>query len=178
MDSKVRNSGLDGKEFSRAKDTAYRFLAFRPRSCSEVMGKLRDKGFAVAVSEAVLDHLERLGYVNDRRFAEQWAASRMRLRSFGRRRIEQELRHKGVARETIAEALAGVLSACTELETARKLAEKKLITMKSSERGTIRRRLAELLGRKGFSSDIIGDVLRDIGRTHAPLREKGEPCFE
>ncbi len=67
------------------------------------MQKLQDKEFDQAVIEAVVVYLERLGYINDRQFAEQWAAGRVRLRGFGRRRIEQELRNKGIGRDIIAE---------------------------------------------------------------------------
>ena len=152
---------LEDKVLARARNTAYRLLTYRPRSLAELKQELADKGFDEAIIEAVVRYLERLGYINDRQFAEQWAAGRVRLRGFGRRRIEQELRYKGIGRDTIAEALDGVFGPETELETARAAAEKKLNTMKSSDGETRRRRLSWFLQRKGFSFEIIRKVIQE-----------------
>jgi regulatory protein len=114
------------------------------------------------VIETVMDHLFRLGYVDDRKFACQWAASRARLQCHGRRRIEQELRQKGVNRETIHDALAETVPLEGERETARTVAEKKLRTMKSLEPEARKRRLAGFLERKGFPHEIIWDILRTV----------------
>jgi regulatory protein len=149
------------KEFTRAKNAAYRLLTYRPRSRAELKQKLVDKGFDEAIIEAVVDYLEKLGYINDRQFAEQWAAGRIRLRGFGRRRIEQELRNKGIGQDIIADALCGVFGTETELETARGVAEKKLNTMNFMDRETRRRRLAGFLGRRGFSFETIRKVLQE-----------------
>jgi regulatory protein len=152
---------LNEKKLTRAKNAAYRLLTYRPRSRAELIQKLQDKEFDQAVIEAVVAELARLGYVNDRLFAEQWASSRVRLRAFGRRRIEQELRRKGVDREIIGEALAAVFGAEPELGTAMSAAEKKLNTMRSADRESRRRRLAGYLERKGYSYDIIRKVMNE-----------------
>ena len=99
--------------------------------------------------------------MNDRLFASQLAQSRIRLRGFGRRRIEQELKHKGIDREIIREVFAEVFVDETEIETAKLVAGKKINAMKCLDRETRRRRLAGFLERKGFSFEIIGAVLRD-----------------
>jgi regulatory protein len=157
---------VNDKELTRARNAAYRLLTYRARSRAELSRKLEDREFDSAVIETVLADLERLGYVNDRQFAGQWAASRARLSGFGRRRIEQELRNKGVDRELIVAALAEVLGPATELETAKAVAEKKMKTLASADRETRRRRLAGFLERKGFSYDVIRDVLGEAGRIY------------
>ena len=156
----MRSAELEEKIVTRAKNTAYRLLTYRPRSRAELIQKLRDREFDAAVVEAVVSDLVRLGYVDDRQFAEQWASSRVRLRAFGRRRIELELRNKGVDREIIEEALAAVFGAEPELGTAMSAAEKKLNTMRSTDRETRRRRLAGFLERKGYSFEVIRRVVK------------------
>ena len=156
----MRSAELEEKTLVRAKNAAYRLLTYRPRSRAELIQKLRDKEFDDAVVEAVVSDLVRLGYVDDRQFAEQWASSRVRLRAFGRRRIELELRNRGVDREIIEEALAAVFGAEPELGTAMSAAEKKLNTMRSTDRETRRRRLAGFLERKGYSFEIIRRVVK------------------
>jgi regulatory protein len=161
----LRNSELEQKELTRAKNTAYRYLTIRPRSRAEILRKLHDKEYSVSVIDAVLDHLFRLGYVDDKKFARQWAATRARVRGYGRHRIEQELRQKGLDHETIREALAEAIPREDERETAHTVAERKLRTMKSLEPEARKRRLAGFLERKGFPRDIIWDILRTRKRT-------------
>ncbi len=152
------------KECTWAKNIAYRYLSYRPRSYSEVEKKLRDQGFGDVTVRTVLSNLIRLGYIDDEKFAEQWAQSRVRLRGLGRRRIEQELRDKGVDQETARRALNDVLTADLEIETARRAAERKLTTMRTLDGETRRRRLAGFLERKGFSFAVIRQILINTDR--------------
>ena len=155
----------NNKELTRARNTAYRLLTYRPRSRKELEQKLRDREYSPAVIASVLEHCVRLGYLNDRTFAEQWARSRIMLRMFGRRRIEQELRYKGIDREIVREVLAEAFGEGQEIETAKLAAKKKNQAMKSVDRETGRRRLAGFLERKGFSSEVIRMVLRRLDKT-------------
>ena len=159
----MRNSELEKKELVRAKNTAYRYLSYRPRSYAEVEKKLRDKEFGEALVNAVLSDMVRLGYLNDEKFADQWAQGRVRLRGLGRRRIEQELRDKGVDRETVRRTLTSVLTAELEIDTAKKAAHRKLASMQTLDRDTRRRRLAGFLERKGFSYEVIRSILKETG---------------
>jgi len=151
---------VNEKELTRAKNAAYRLLTYRSRSRAEIEAKLHDKEFNDAIIDAVLADLARLGYVNDVQFAREWTRSRIRLRGFGRRRIGQELKNRGIDAEIIREVFVEVFSDETEIETAKHVAEKKLKTMKTLDRVVRRRRLAGFLERKGFSSEIIRDVLK------------------
>jgi regulatory protein len=131
---------------------------------AELEAKLRDKAFKDSVVRVVISDLVRLGYVDDRQFARQWAQGRVRLRGFGRRRIAQELKNKGIDREIIEQTFAELFNDDSEFETAKLTAQKKLATLKSVDRETRRRRLAGHLERKGFSFEIIRRVLRDGGQ--------------
>jgi regulatory protein len=91
-----------------------------------------------------------------------WAESRIRLRAFGRRRIERELRAKGVDPEIVREALSGVFADDQEIDIAERAAARKIQGMSSLDRETRRRRLAGFLERKGFPYDVIRVVLKKI----------------
>jgi regulatory protein len=150
------------KLLKRAKNAAYRYLTIRPRSRKELEDKLNDREFPADIISSVLDHVSRLGYLDDRAFAAQWAASRVRSRGFGSRRIEQELRRKGISRDTINEILSALFEEAPESDIARKEADKKLRTLTRFEPEVRRRRLAGFLERKGFSSEIIRTILRSV----------------
>jgi regulatory protein len=154
---------LEEKELTRANNAAYRLLTYRPRSQVELEVKLRDRGFPEPVVQEVITSLVRLGYVNDREFARQWAAGRIRLRGFGRRRIEQELRNKGISRDVIQETLREVFEDSPEADIAQQEAEKKLRSLTRFAPEVRRRRLAGHLERRGFPSETIYDVLRRVG---------------
>jgi regulatory protein len=168
----------DGEEkgLIRAKNAAYRYLALRPRSRGELEGKLRDKGFAEELVRNVLDDLARFGYIDDARFSCQWADARVRLRHFGRRRIERELIEKGVGREIVEAALDGCIDGQREFETARSAAEKKYPALRGLDRETRLRRLSGLLERKGFSFGVIRDVVRvlESQQPRATYQDAGE----
>lgn len=151
---------MDDKELSRARNAAYRYLAFRPRSRKEVELKLGEKELDPSIIQIVLADLTRLGYINDGQFAAQWASARIRLRGFGRRRIELELRAKGVSRDIIRETLDGIFEKTSEVEVARREAEKKLKSLTRFEPEVRRRRLAGFLERRGFSSGTILDIIK------------------
>ncbi|MGE5172237.1 MAG: regulatory protein RecX [Betaproteobacteria bacterium] len=160
-----RQIGTSGeKELSRARNAAYRFLTSRPRSRAEVKAKLLDKGFPEAVVRVVLIDLERLGYVNDREFSRSWAQSRARVRGLGRRRIEHELRNKGISRDIIQETLSDVFGDLSEVDIAQREAGKKFKSLARFDPEVRRRRLAGFLERKGFSPEIIHTILRTVAR--------------
>jgi regulatory protein len=158
----------ENREITRAKNAAYRYLALRPRSRTEVERKLSQKTFPDAVIRAVLSDLERLGYVNDREFSRLWSQSRVRMRGFGRRRIEQELRNKGVSQDVIRETLDALFENSSEADIAQREAEKKLKSLARFAPDVRLRRLAGFLERKGFSSEIIHAILRGA-RQRYPL---------
>jgi len=158
----VPSAESEDKQLKRAKNSAYRYLTIRPRSNKELADKLHDKKFSDPVITAVLEHVTRLGYLDDGKFAAQWAASRIRSRGFGKRRLEQELRIKGISRDIIKETLTTLFEESAESDIARKEAEKKLRTLTRFEPQVRRRRLAGFLERKGFSSEIIRTILRTM----------------
>ena len=62
--------------------------------------------------------LEARGYVDDRAFAAAWAESRARGRSFGRQRLQEELRARGVARPLVEAAIDRAFEDTSELARA------------------------------------------------------------
>ena len=160
MVASVQNADRNEKELDRARNAAYRCLTYRPRSSAEIEAKLRDKGFDEAVIHNTLSGLVRLGYLDDEKFARLWAESRVRLRAFGRRRIDRELREKGIDPSIVQEALDEIFTVEQEIDIAEKAAARKVKGMQFLDRETRRRRLAGFLERKGFPYDVIRDVLK------------------
>lgn len=168
-------------------DSAIRFLSYRPRSAREVELRLRKKGHPPEEIAAVMDRLQKRGYVNDEEFARFWVGNRMSFNPRGPRLLKSELRQKGVAPQVIDAVLAeqseaqadAVQQAAeiaeawgetagdepapgTDLANALALARKKWRTYGSLDPPTARRRLSGFLARRGYNYDIIDQVLRRL----------------
>lgn len=89
--------------YPHALEAALKYLALRERSEKEVRDRLRRSCFDEHTIRRVIDALNGHELLSDRRFAEQWAQSR--IRKYGKGRISQELRFKGVSGEDAQAAL-------------------------------------------------------------------------
>jgi regulatory protein len=150
---------MDGAK--RALARALRTLARRDHSTAELARKLRDGGIAPPLVEDVINRLQESGYLDDRRFARQWADSAVRSgRGYGPR-LRLELQRRGVADEIIAEVLGEVNAEYGEAEMlaallARKFAGFTPATAPDREK----RRVLNYLQRRGFSPAAIMDYFR------------------
>jgi alanyl-tRNA synthetase len=108
--------------------------------------------------------------VDDGAYARQVARSRVLGRGDSRRRLQQELSRKGVARDVADEAVAEVFDeeAVDEEALVEAAARKKLRALGALDAATRRRRLWAFLARRGHDGDAIRRVL---GRVLAPGEE-------
>ncbi|HSL19068.1 MAG TPA: regulatory protein RecX [Methylomirabilota bacterium] len=81
-----------------AYDKALKLLARRDHFRAELAEKLRTRGFSDGDIEAALDRLAGLGLLDDERLAGRFAELRAVDRGWGPRRLELELRKRGVDR--------------------------------------------------------------------------------
>jgi regulatory protein len=76
---------------------ALKLLAARAHSQGELREKLRRRAARAAAVDAVLARLKDNGYLDDRRFAENFAASRLANEKLGSARVLRDLRQRRVA---------------------------------------------------------------------------------
>ena len=82
-------------------EAAARFLEARSRSVSEVRRRLGGAGYRSDLVEGAIARMTELGMLDDEVFARTWVESRDRARPRGERAIREELRLKGIERDTI-----------------------------------------------------------------------------
>lgn len=145
---------------SRAREDAYRLLSYRARSEKEVADRLARRGYEPEVIEATQEHLRQAGFLNDETFARDWAVSRGKTR--GRAALAQELRQRGVDRQTAAEALAEAQTPEEEREAARREAVRRVGERPPDRSPQAKARLASALARRGFGWEIIRPLLADL----------------
>ncbi len=86
-------------------ERAGRWLALRARTERELTDRLLEGGFDPGVVARALDRLRELGLVDDLAFARQWVEERSK-KGRSARVLAAELADKGIASETIEQALA------------------------------------------------------------------------
>ena len=152
----------DPKELKRAKSVALRYLAYRDRSEFEIRERLSQNELSGNIVQEVVDWLIEFGYLNDERFALDWSRSRVSAKKFGEYRLRRELSAKGLASETIERTLQVVYSESSEWELAQACAQKKLLHLSGVDPKSKSRRLAQFLQRKGFASDTVFKIVKEL----------------
>lgn len=145
---------------------AYRLLSYRSRSEAEMVRRLRMKGFdETDVGSAVL-RLRESGFLDDKRLAaslKRYAEETKHLSARGARRF---LIQRGIPLEISDEAVRDL----DELETARRLVEKKIAgwgkhgnsNKRQQTDDTMLRKLSGILYRRGYPYGTIRKVLGEL----------------
>jgi regulatory protein len=142
---------------------ALRMLAARPRSESQLRKRLLRKDWVEAEAvERCIARLKELGYLDDLRYAENFAASRVRNKPVGRSRLKRELAGKEVAKEVIDQALESVFEAAGEEELIDRAIEKRLRIRGNPKDANDRKKLIAYLLRLGFDYDLIVKKLKEV----------------
>jgi regulatory protein len=134
---------------------ALKALGRREHSRLELQAKLQPFAENPDELDALLDELEKRGWLSEARFVEQLTTTRRR--KFGAARIVHELREKGVSDDAIC--AAHVQLKVGEVEAARAVWKKKFGKLPRSlqERG----KQARFLAGRGFSGEVVRQVLKD-----------------
>jgi regulatory protein len=117
------------------------------------------RGYSAAAAARALEKLHSLSYLNDENFARDWAAAKFTGRGYGPKRIEQELRSKGIRDALIRDVLRETCDPECETDRARSLLEKKFYSQNLADPKVVRR-AAGFLQRRGYSSKVICALLR------------------
>lgn len=102
------------------RERALRLLGHRERSAMDLVQRLTDAGFPRALVQETVESLERVGAVDDTRFAEMWSRSRV-TSGYGSRRIRRELMERGIDEAVAEAALLAALDGVDDTARARTL---------------------------------------------------------
>jgi regulatory protein len=105
---------------------ALRVLAGRGYPIAELRDRLGRRAERAEDVGAVLTRLKQYGYLNDRRYAESYAAARLENNRLGRMRVIQDLRRKRVAPAVAEDAVREIYSGTSEDQLAEEFLRRKL----------------------------------------------------
>lgn len=147
--------------FAKARDYVFLLLKFRLRSENEILERLKRKNFSTEVAREVIDFLKEKRFIDDNVFAKAWINSRLK-RTYGLRRIRQELKLKGVDREVIESQVGDISENYAEADIVADLIKGKLSKLKGIEPDIAKRRIYAYLIRRGFSPEIVVNSLNRL----------------
>lgn len=148
-------------DVTKAKRIVFQLLKFRARSRKEIEDRLKKKKFTHETIDSVIAYFDKLELINDQEFALGWMKSRLN-KPLGLRRISFELKQKGITEEIIEQAKASIKDNYREYEVVSDLAKAKLNKLKNIESGKARARVYRYLLSRGFSIDVINEVVSEL----------------
>lgn len=146
--------------FRRVRERILYLIGDMDRTEKNIRDRLRRSGYVGDIVDRAVDSLREYGYIDDARYAREYAESMRDNGSKGIRAIEASLAEKGVSRDIISEVMDGL--AFDEDEQLLKALRKKGYSpeqLSPADAGT-KRKIYGYLMRRGFSRDAISNVIR------------------
>ncbi len=161
---------------------AVQALGRRAFSTEELRTKLRTRAAAAADIDAAIARLKDIGYLDDQRFAESFAANRADNDGFGRMRVLSDLRGRRVSAKLAETAVAQVFEDRTESEQIEAFIDRRMPSLREGAKIEDERELARAwrrLRRAGFSSGAALAALKRAAAKPELIEEPPEeelPC--
>jgi regulatory protein len=146
-------------------DRALNMLAFRARSSAELARALVRKGEEKEHVDRAVARLQEQGLLDDGAFAQSFTRAKVLGANQSRRRVQQELARKGVARDVSDAAIETVFEeeGVDQRELVEQAARKKLRSLTKLEPAVRRRRLYAFLARRGYDGEDIRKAMEAVG---------------
>ncbi len=142
-------------------DKMAKYCAYQERCVKDVRDKLKTFDLPQEEKTKILDYLLDNRFVNDERFAKSFVRGKVNQSGWGMNKIRFHLIQKGITKELIDEALGQ-----TDEEVYRQrlieILKTKAKTVKAANDYEKKRKLAAYAMQKGFESNLVWEVLKDL----------------
>jgi len=146
-----------GHKLILCRSKALSLLGLAEHSTFMLRAKLRQRGFESPTVEKVLAQLKEKNYLDDRRFARLWVASRLKRTPAGKRVLVAGLRAKGVGIQDAEEAVAELLDEETLMEGARRVYAKA-----SGKKNATPEKVKAWMLQKGYSLSVVRLIEKEV----------------
>ncbi len=156
---------MQGKKLTYTLEEAKRamehYCVYQDRCHQEVEKKLREIRMIPQACELILLHLMEHDFLNEERFARSFARGKFRIKQWGQRRIVNELKQRDISAYNIKAGLSEISP--DEYETVfQEVSRKRYESVNESNVFKKRKKVADFLLRKGFESNKVYEVLKDL----------------
>ena len=143
----------------QAREKIEHYCAYQERSQKEVRNKLYDLGLKNSADiENIISELIQTNFINEERFALAYVSGKFKMKQWGKIKIKQGLKFKGITDRLLKTALASI-DGEKYIQTLSAFLQKK--SDKLSEKDSYKRRykLSQYAMMRGFEPDLITEVL-------------------
>ena len=140
-------------------DVALNLLSYRMRSKAELTRRLKRKNFNDDVIYAVMEKLEKKGYINDHKFARVFAREKVRRKLIGPIALRSEFSVHGLDPDILEHTLKQTYDEFSEHTLMGQLLVKRRIPMNKTLDLKEKKNVVNTLRNKGFLWDQIQEVL-------------------
>ena len=145
----------------QALDKIKYYCSYQERCHSEVKDKLYSYGLIRKETEEIIAEMIESNYLNEERFAVQFAGGKFRMKQWGRKKIQYELQQKGVNDIIIKIALKEIDEE-EYLETLQKLAQTKWNALNVENNLLRQSKTNAWLLQKGYEQRLISQVIHGM----------------
>lgn len=169
-EEKLAGIGREADEYEAFR-AALASLGRGGRTRKELAMYLKRRGYAEPVVRAALERLAHEGWLDDSRYAREFARVRAEGYYKGRNLIRSELLRRGIGRSEADEAIRG-LDPETERRAAVEAALRKWPAIKGERRDRVRK-LAQFLYRRGYPGSVVREAVRAAAGDGADAEDDG-----
>lgn len=144
-----------------AKRNLENYCAYQERCHKEVTQKLYKMRMIPEAIDLVVVHLLEHDFLNETRFAKTYARGKFRVKKWGKKRLEIELKKREISAFNIKEAFKEIPDS-DYLNVFHKLAEKKAATIKETNPFKKKKKLADYLLYRGWESHLVYDKVNEL----------------
>lgn len=137
------------------------YCAYQDRCHKEVEDKLKTLGANMDQKEEIVTYLISNKYIDEERFAKSFARGKHNYKSWGKVRIQYELKYKEISARNIKTALEEIPNAIY-IENFNVIAEKNWQTIKETNLIKKQKKLVDFLTRKGFENNLIYEKVNEL----------------
>lgn len=143
-------------------NSALRLLAYRMRSCAEMKRRLAEKKYPKNTIEEIIDKLLNIGYLNDTEFAEAFAHDKVKSKKIAPITLRMEFIPHKIDSDILEKTMNIVYEKYPISDLIKQLLEKKKIQFGMKLEQKTKKRIQDLLKRKGFSWNEISAVFNEL----------------
>lgn len=137
------------------------YCAYQERCHKEVQQKLKDMGMIPEAIDVVVTHLLEHNFLNEERFAKTYVQGKFKIKKWGKRRLTLALKQKDITKYNINIGL-GMISDEEYIDTFNALVEKKLGTIRESNKLKKKKKLADYLLYRGWEPHLVYDKVNEL----------------
>lgn len=137
------------------------FCAYRERCESEIKQKLFQLAVERNETDFYINYLKENNFLNEERFVAAFARGKFNIKSWGKRKIIQELQAKQIDSKKIQQSIEQIDDGLYFIRL-QDLLEKKIKKIKETDTFIIKQKLMQYAMQKGYEMELINEVLKEF----------------